>query len=190
MALVVCVAALGSNQAKKSEKSDPSDQPVHKEKVVPGAVIVGKIARVDAAKHNIILRFEGVPMMVQQGSYMRPGRGTKHIEYHAIDDVKVRTRTLPTEFDEKGRPRRYTSKELKELRGPDPKLPGYQTEFDSLKNDQYVQLTLVKQKSSKASASKKSKEDNGADEKPKGKKPDKPAKPEVMIIYILAEPIK
>jgi hypothetical protein len=70
---------------------------------------------------------------------------TKEVEWSAADDVKVRNSNPPARFDEKGRVKRYTAKELKELRGND-KLPGFPAEFSDVKTGQIVQITLLQKK--------------------------------------------
>ena len=71
---------------------------------------------------------------------------TKDVEVQAVDDVVVRLLNPRGQFDEKGKIKKYTAKELKELRG-DSKLPGYKGEFSDLAVDQIVSLTLVRKKS-------------------------------------------
>lgn len=68
------------------------------------------------------------------------------LELQAADDMKVRTFNLPQEFDEKGKPRKYTAKELAELKGPDTKLPGYAAEFENLQVGQQVEVTVLRPK--------------------------------------------
>ncbi len=75
---------------------------------------------------------------------------TKDVELQTTDEVKVRQAHPPEAFDDKGKPKKYTPKELKELRGPDPKLPGYNAEFSDLREGQYVTVTLVKKKDAPA----------------------------------------
>jgi hypothetical protein len=65
-----------------------------------------------------------------------------------IDDVKVRTKNPPVAYDDKGNKKKYTAKELKELKG-DSKLPGYSAEFNDLKQNQVVEVSLVRKKSDK-----------------------------------------
>jgi hypothetical protein len=69
----------------------------------------------------------------------------KDYELQAADDIKVRAANPPAQFDDKGRIKRYTQKELKELKGND-KLPGYPAEFSDLRQEQIVQVTLVRKK--------------------------------------------
>ncbi len=68
----------------------------------------------------------------------------KEVEWTATEDAKVRMKNPPPQFDEKGRVKRYTAKELKELRGND-KI-GYPAEFSDLKSGQIVEVTLVQKK--------------------------------------------
>ncbi len=67
----------------------------------------------------------------------------------AGDDVAVRTARPKEDFDDKGKIKKYTKAELKELKG-DGKLPGYKAEFGDLAVDQYVQITLVRKKGAPA----------------------------------------
>jgi hypothetical protein len=68
------------------------------------------------------------------------------VEFTSIDEVKVRLVNPPPAFDDKGKPKKYTQKELDELKGPDKKTPGYPAEFGDLKRDMYVAVTLVTKK--------------------------------------------
>jgi hypothetical protein len=70
------------------------------------------------------------------------------------DTVKVRQAHPPVEFDDKGRPKKYTQKELAKLRGPDRKVPGYPAEFDNLKVGQKVKVWLSKPKTTGKTADK------------------------------------
>jgi hypothetical protein len=69
----------------------------------------------------------------------------KEVEWGTADEVKVRNNNPPAQFDDKGRIKRYTAKELKELKGND-KLPGFPAEFSDLKAGQVVQVTLLPRK--------------------------------------------
>lgn len=69
----------------------------------------------------------------------------KEVEWAASDEVKVRLRNPPPIFDEKGRAKRYTAKELRELKGND-KLDGFPAEFSDLKTGQVVTVTLLQKK--------------------------------------------
>ena len=68
------------------------------------------------------------------------------VEIVAVEEVKVRRHSPEDVYDEKGKKRRMTARELKEAKGDDPKAPGYQADFASLKEDQIVTVTLLKPK--------------------------------------------
>jgi hypothetical protein len=102
----------------------------------------------------------------------RPVLKHRNVDLTPAEDMIVRTNFVPVEFDEKGKPRRRTQKELKELKG-DPKLPGYQADASALKRGQQVTCYLEAKKKT-------------------GKKDDTDAlvdnKPKVRLILITAEP--
>ena len=81
----------------------------------------------------------------------------KDYELQATDDVKVRMRNPPAQFDDKGRIKRYTQKELKELKGND-KQPGFPAEFSDLKQDQIVKVSLIRKKGAPRAPVKKGKD--------------------------------
>jgi hypothetical protein len=91
----------------------------------------------------------------------------------AADDMKVRLAQPPEAFDDKGNLRKYTDKELKELKGTDSSLPGYTGALDDLKNNQLVLVTLarkpLKAKEEKAKDDK-AKDDKAKDDKAKDNK--------------------
>jgi hypothetical protein len=103
------------------------------------------------------------------------------IEFVADDDMKIRTLQLPVEYDDKGKPRKLTQKELKERRGSDLSLPGYEADFDMLKQGQLVNVSL--EKPSKPPAKKAEKKDpDGGDSKKERYK--------ALMVVIVAEPQK
>jgi hypothetical protein len=84
------------------------------------------------------------------------------VELSTTEELKVRNSNPPEAFDAKGKARRLTSKELKEARGSDTKLPGFQADFSNLREEQTITATLVKAKEQpKLKAS--SKKDKDAD---------------------------
>ena len=68
-------------------------------------------------------------------------------ELRLTDDFQVRTLQPPVAFDEKGNVRRYTPKELQELRGPGNR-PGFKGDRDDLRPGQILLLTLVRKQGS------------------------------------------
>jgi hypothetical protein len=65
------------------------------------------------------------------------------VQLRAADNIRVRTAFPPFDYDEKGRPKVYTRKELKEMKGPE-NLPGFTAEYEALRAGQMVQVFLVK----------------------------------------------
>jgi hypothetical protein len=92
-----------------------------------------------ARQHLYNLQFHQARMWTMQNI-------TQDVELQTTEDVKVRLANPPPKYDDKGRVVRYSAKELKELKGDDPKLPGYHGEFSDLAQEQYVTVTLVKKK--------------------------------------------
>jgi hypothetical protein len=83
----------------------------------------------------------------------------KELYVHAIDDVVVRSSKPIPRFDDKGElKKKFTRKELKELRG-NGKLPGYKADYNDVQVDQIVQVTLVKKKGAKPKKRKGKEED-------------------------------
>jgi hypothetical protein len=70
----------------------------------------------------------------------------RELEIQLDDAVKVRSLKPPVQFDEKGKPRKLTADELKQLKSTDPKVPGYAREVGDLKPNQVVRVSLARQK--------------------------------------------
>jgi hypothetical protein len=99
---------------------------------------------------------------------------TLHVEFMADDNVKVRIKEPPPEYDDKGNPVKLTKAELKKLKGPDLTLPGYTAEFEQVHVGQYVQVYLPKPKAAKST----------------GKRDDtdvEPTVPRAVMIYVVGE---
>lgn len=67
----------------------------------------------------------------------------KDVELRATNDIKIRSSFPPTEYDDKGKLKRWNLKELKALKKGS-KLPGYPAEYDFLKPGQVVAVYLAK----------------------------------------------
>lgn len=89
------------------------------------------------------------------GSAFKVVTQRKEFDLQATDDVNVRLAKLPLEFDDKGYPKKYTDKELKERKGPDPNLPGYASSFEELKPGHIVKVTFGRAKTDSKDADKK-----------------------------------
>jgi serine/threonine protein kinase len=93
----------------------------------------------------------------------------------ADEEVQVRVQQLPPAVDALGKPRPYTPEELKDLKGPDPRVPGYRSSFDYLSPGQVVDLFIARASVTKLAAN---------DKNPPGEKGVDP-RPRVMLIVIL-----
>jgi hypothetical protein len=69
----------------------------------------------------------------------------KDFDLESGAEAKVRRQDPPVQYDDKGQVKKYTPKELQELKG-DAKLPGYQADWADLKPGQSVKVTLFKPK--------------------------------------------
>lgn len=131
-------------------------------------------------------------MLLSQATLYTLQSATQDVELSMVDDAIVRTASPREQFDEKGRVKRLTRAELKELKG-DPKQPGYKAEFGDIATDQVVQVSLVRKKQQPVLKT-------APKEKPKakGKKKDKDADdpapdvlgdnlPQVSLVMILAD---
>jgi hypothetical protein len=100
----------------------------------------------------------------------------KEMDLRAADDCKIRALSPPVEFDEKGRVKTYTQKELNALRGHS-KLPGYPADFDRLNAGQQVTVYFAKTKDQPRTGipRKKNADDDDA------------AKPEAVLIVVVQE---
>lgn len=137
LALVLVWPVFAQTEKKDDKKSDKDTS---KEKLVPfKSGITAKITNVN--KEQRVLHVEV---------------GKANFDVVASDNVKVQNVEPPPGFDEKGNFKKYTTKELAELKGAG---PWYPAEFESLKPGQIVQLNLAK----KATPAAKSK---GKDEPP------------------------
>lgn len=89
----------------------------------------------------------------QQSPY-RVVRKSANIEIEMSPDVKIRTNFLPFAYDDMGEPKKYSKEEIKELKGPNSKEPGYKAELTDLKVGQDIKVTLarVKEKDSDSPA--------------------------------------
>jgi hypothetical protein len=74
---------------------------------------------------------------------------TQDLDLQITDEAKIRMASPPIAFDDDGKPKKYTKKELDELKGPDKKLPGYTAEFDAVATGELVQVQLVRKKDAK-----------------------------------------
>jgi hypothetical protein len=117
---------------------------------------------------------------------------TQKVEFQAEENVKVRIKDLPEDFDDKGNIRKYTREEQAELKGKDKNLPGYESTIDALKVGQIVEVTLRAHKKARPAASPSTSASKNKDaDSDKDKEPEKEStnqhKMQVKMIVILKD---
>jgi hypothetical protein len=103
---------------------------------------------------------------------------TQNVDFQAEEKVVVRTKQTPAAFDEKGNIKKYTPAEMRELKGKDPSLPGYESSVENLKPGQLIQVTLKRHQAAKTASAETSKKDS---DKGKDKDKDKDLAPEKAV---------
>lgn len=110
---------------------------------------------------NAMIQFQ-VQLARAEANMFQVINATQKVDFQVEENVKVRTKELPEQFDEKGNIKKYTAAELAALKGKDKYLPGYESALESLKPGQIVQVKLSPHKKARpASSSAVSSEDNG-----------------------------
>jgi hypothetical protein len=108
-----------------------------------------ELQRVLLTERNPQTRAQRVAQLqVQIAQHQRNLYSVKHhdLDVNSSEEVKVRLKNPPVKFDDKGKIVRYTEKELKELKGDDPKLTGYNGEFADIRPNGYIEVHLMKKK--------------------------------------------
>ena len=134
-------SSFGQDKDKKAEDKNAKADP--KEKWIPAGQVVAVLKEVRESDKSVVLSIQ------TQNSYYSPQAKRivpakmEDIELLLKDDVKIRQFNPPEAFDDKGRPKKYSNKELKELKGDDLKTPGYPADFSDLINQSIVNVTLM-----------------------------------------------
>jgi hypothetical protein len=182
----------GPAAGQKKDKDKDIDKPAGNDaKTIKAGVLVGKVMAVYEEKRKIRLQvsvpklnpagINGLANAQRQMAMARslPARlqaqramilaqaqlytmASQDIELEALDDVVVRMARPREEFDDKGKVKKLTKAELKELKG-DPKEPGYKAEFSDVSTEQIIQVQLVKKKGSDKPVRPKKKKDGDED---------------------------
>jgi hypothetical protein len=114
----------------------------------------------------------------------------KDVDLHAVSDVVVRYLQPPVVYNDKGEMKKYTTAELKEMKGDDPKAEGYEAKSSDLLVGQIVKVTLKVHKDPDAgatagsSAANKPTAEKPAADEPKKDKP-KPAEMKTEVVKIV-----
>lgn len=192
-------------EKKDKDKAEPPEKPAAKEKNEPKekltslGKIQGRLIRLDVTQRIFTVKVTSVvprPQINNNRITYQAHRVERDVQFIPHDDLKVRSVQPPVMFDDKGNRRALTQKEKLELRGSDPKLPGYAVEFDALKQEQIVEVQLATRKTpaelralARGGASKVKTKTKGseADEALENLGDDKPL---ATVILILAEPVK
>lgn len=85
-------------------------------------------------------------MAQERGNLITVKEETQNMEFQATDDMKVRLAIPPAVFDDKGKLRKPTAKELAEMKGPNKALPGYAADLTDIRQDAIVTVSLPKRK--------------------------------------------
>jgi hypothetical protein len=142
--LLMCLtlsSSFGQDKDKKAEDKNAKADP--KEKWIPAGQVVAVLKEVRESDKSVVLSIQ------TRGSYYNPKQKSlvpakmEDIELLLKDDVKIRQANPPEAIDDKGRPKKYSIKELKELKGDDLKTPGYPADFSDLINQSIVNVTLM-----------------------------------------------
>ncbi len=134
-------SSFGQDKDKKAEDKNAKADP--KEKWIPAGQVVAVLKEVRESDKSVVLSIQ------TRGSYYNPKQKglvpakMEDIELLLKDDVKIRQFNPPEAFDDKGRPKKYSTKELKELKGDDLKTPGYPADFSDLISQSIVNVTLM-----------------------------------------------
>jgi hypothetical protein len=111
----------------------------------------------------------------------------KDVELELADEVKVRS-SRPTEvFDDKGRVKRYTARELRELKGND-KLPGYAADLADLQPGQTVMVKLARRQTPKPPETTENPKPSASRSRRRPEPAASPEKPLVTVILIVSNP--
>jgi len=124
-----------------------------------------------------------------QQRLFRPKDYNYDVQLRFADDMKVRLLQPPVDYDDKGNLKKYTAKELQELRGKDG-LPGFTGDMDAVRSGQIVRVFLARKQVPTAQAAKtkyaaktkgsKKKTDDEEDEVGS-------ARPQVIMILVLRD---
>jgi hypothetical protein len=113
-------------------------------------------------------------MMNHQARLYTEKKENVNVDFTPAAEMKVRV-LHPMVYDDKGKPKKLTRKELDELKGPDKKLPGYTADAADVKQDMIVTVYIEKKKPTKT----KSKDDKDLTD----------TKPEALMLLIVADPV-
>jgi hypothetical protein len=126
-----------------------------------------------------------------QQRLFRPKDINYDVQLRFAEDMKVRLMQPPIDYDDKGNVKKYTAKELQDLRGKEG-LPGYGAEMDAIRSGQIVAVYLSRKalpnQAAKAKAGGKAPAAKGAKKKADDEVDEVgPARPEAVMIMVLRD---
>jgi hypothetical protein len=131
-ALAILMPTLTAQEKDKEKpKTDPKDNPAKLPKYGPV-----KLVNPGSEKGNIVISVQE-PYLERSGRNIVTKFREKHVDLAQADEMIVRRANPPIMFDDKGKARKPTNKELKEMKG-EGHLPGYMAEASDLKANQIV----------------------------------------------------
>lgn len=133
--------SFGQDKDKKAEDKTAKADP--KEKWIPVGQVVAVLKEARNSDKSVVLSIQTKNSYYNpQARRMVPAK-MEDVELLLKDDVKIRRLNPKEDYDDKGRPKKYTVKELKELKGDDLKTPGYPADFTDLISQSIVNVTLM-----------------------------------------------
>jgi hypothetical protein len=130
----------GLDLAGPQPPSGTKERAAGSEKLVPAGQLDARLSKFDASQKILTLQLR-LPY--------RNGRAiaykTVDQDFSTTDDLIIRLATPKEVFDAKGKPRKRTPQELRELRGPG-NLWGYKGETDDLRPNQFVRAFFLRPK--------------------------------------------
>lgn len=139
---------------------------------------------------NAMVQFQ-IQLARAEANMFQVINSTQKVDFQVDENVKVRMKDLPDQFDEKGNIKKYSGAELTALKGKDRNLPGYESAIESLQPGQIVQVRLSPHKKPRPAAASSSKDDAKEAEKDKHTVADKELshehKLQVGLIMILKD---
>jgi hypothetical protein len=134
-------------------------------------------------RNNAALQYYQTSMQMSQTQQrlLRPKEQKYDVKLRFAEGMKIRLSSPPLDYDDKGNPKKYTNKELSDLRGKEG-LPGYAGEMDALKSGQTVKVYLARPPGAETAKGKAAKKkDDDEDDVPM-------SRPEAVMILVLRDP--
>jgi hypothetical protein len=136
-ALIAALAILMPNlTAQDKDKEKPKTDPKSNPAKLP--TVAGKLVNPGSEKGDVTVSV-AYTYPERSGRNIVTKVGHKNVELAQADEMVIRRRNPPVLFDDKGKVRKPTAKELKEMKG-EGNLPGYMAEASDLKANQLVTI--------------------------------------------------